>query len=74
MNPSSSIIYPTEIESLRQQLADSQKRNVMLRNALIRIESWNSHSTGFAFDYGSSGVRDFYIEIAKEALDATKEQ
>lgn len=32
---------------------------------VIEIAGWNSHSTEFSVNYGSSGVRDFYRSIAR---------
>lgn len=43
-----------------------------LTQALQEIADWNSHTTEFAVDYGSNGVRDFYRCIARAALSATQ--
>ena len=43
-----------------------------LTQALQQIADWNSHTTEFAVDYGSNGVRDFYRNIARLALSATQ--
>ena len=43
-----------------------------LTQALQEIADWNSHTTEFAVDYGSNGVRDFYRGIARAALSATQ--
>ena len=43
-----------------------------LTRALQEIADWNSHTTEFAVDYGSNGVRDFYRGIARAALSATQ--
>lgn len=39
-----------------------------ITKALQQIADWNSHTTEFAVDYGSNGVRDFYRGIARAAL------
>ena len=39
-----------------------------LLDALKTIESWNSHTTAYAVDFGSNGVRDFYRAIARQAI------
>ena len=43
-----------------------------LTQALQQIADWNSHTTEYAVDYGSNGVRDFYRSIARAALSATQ--
>lgn len=40
------------------------------QNALSQIEAWQSHTLELAVERGSNGVRDFYRQIAKEALAA----
>ena len=39
-----------------------------LLDALKTIESWNSHTTAYAVDFGSNGVRDFYRAIARQSI------
>ena len=39
-----------------------------LRNALQQIADWNSHSLQLAVEHGAVGVRDFYRQIALDAL------
>ena len=39
-----------------------------LMEALKTIESWNSHTTAYAVDFGSNGVRDFYRAIARQSI------
>ena len=39
-----------------------------LLDALKTIESWNSHTTAYAVDLGSNGVRDFYRAIARQSI------
>lgn len=39
-----------------------------LLTALKKIEAWNSHTLEFSIDYGSSGVRDLYRDIARVAI------
>lgn len=46
--------------------------NDTLTQALQQIADWNSHTTEYAVDYGSNGVRDFYRNIARAALSATQ--
>lgn len=36
-----------------------------VKRRLVEIAGWNSHSTEFSVNYGSSGVRDFYRSIAR---------
>ena len=43
-----------------------------LTQALQQIADWNSHTTEYAVDYGSNGVRDFYRNIARAAISATQ--
>ena len=38
-----------------------------LLEALKTIESWSSHTTAYAVDFGSNGVRDFYRAIARQS-------
>lgn len=40
------------------------------REALEKIAEWSSHSVKLSVDYGSNGVRDFYRNIARTALDS----
>lgn len=51
-----------------QARADLEAEVQRLREALARIESWSSHTSEFAIDYGSNGVRDYYRGIASTAL------
>ena len=39
-----------------------------LLEALKTIGSWNSHTTAYAVDFGSNGVRDFYRAIARQSI------
>lgn len=39
-----------------------------LLEALKTIESWSSHTTAYAVDFGSNGVRDFYRAIARQSI------
>ena len=39
-----------------------------LLDALKTIESWSSHTTAYAVDFGSNGVRDFYRAIARQSI------
>ena len=39
-----------------------------LLDALKTIERWNSHTTAYAVDFGSNGVRDFYRAIARQSI------
>lgn len=39
-----------------------------LLDARKTIESWNSHTTTYAVDFGSNGVRDFYQAIARQSI------
>lgn len=46
----------------------SMSQHDTLAQALQQIADWNSHTTEYAVDYGSNGVRDFYRNIARAAL------
>lgn len=48
--------------------------NVQLKHALRTIEEWNSLSDTYSADYGSNGVREFYRNIARKALDKTNHE
>ncbi len=50
----------------------SQHDTLTLTQALQQIADWNSHTTEYAVDYGSNGVRDFYRNIARAALSAAQ--
>lgn len=52
-------------QNLKQQV-------VYLRKTLKIILEWNSHAVELAYDYGSNGVRDYYRNIAKRALQDTE--
>ena len=39
-----------------------------LLEALKTIESWNSHTTAYAVDFGSNGVREFYRAVARQSI------
>jgi len=45
-----------------------------LRCTLVNISKWNSHSTDYAVNFGSNGVRDFYRAMADKALSETPGQ
>lgn len=45
-----------------------------LRDALDKIENWNECTLEFRVNYGSKGERDFYRNVAKNALAATPQQ
>lgn len=40
-----------------------------MRIALERISNWDEHPARLSIDRGSNGVRDFYRNIAQEALN-----
>ena len=50
------------------KLMQASTVNQGLRDALQTIARWNSHTTELSIDYGSSGVRDFYRNIARAAI------
>ena len=43
--------------------------NQRLRKALKEIANWKSHTAEFSIDFGSNGVRDFYRNVARRALN-----
>ena len=45
-----------------------------LLKVLDRIEKWDQHTTEFAVDWGSNGVRDLYRGIARAAIAACQPQ
>ena len=49
----------------RDELAVQVQR---LRETIELIVKWNSHTTDFAVNFGSNGVRDFYRRIAESSL------
>ena len=49
-------------------LVHSQRREKVLRAALMRIEGWSEHSTAFQTSWGWVGVRDLYRGIARDAI------
>ena len=56
------------IQQERDLMAVEAQRDALL-TALKTIVRWDSHTQEFAVDYGSRGVRDFYRQIAQEAID-----
>lgn len=69
--------YPTEVlehvasteDTLAGRFILVAQRDELLA-ALSRIAKWNEHTTEFAVDFGSNGVRDFYRGIASRAIRA----
>lgn len=55
------------IQQERDLMAVEAQRDALL-TALKTIVRWDSHTQEFAVDYGSRGVRDFYRQIAQEAI------
>ena len=49
-----------------------EERIDRLESALIRIANWNTHNLQCAIDHGSNGVRNYYRNIARAALEETK--
>ena len=43
-----------------------------LERALIRIANWSEHNPQCAIDHGSNGVRNYYRNIARAALEELK--
>jgi hypothetical protein len=60
-------------EYMRDRIADLAADNQRLREALEQIAGWQSHTLPFAVDFGSNGVRDFYRNIARDALSTNGE-
>lgn len=60
-----SCYYCKPLVQQRDELAAQVQR---LREALELIVKWNSHTTDFAVNFGSNGVRDFYRRIAESSL------
>ena len=56
------------IQQERDLMAVEAQRDALL-TALKTIVRWDSHTQEFAVDYGSTGVRDLYRQIAQEAID-----
>lgn len=64
-----------EIDSLKAQLnnmetccIEKKKRVDELQGALNEVKEWKSHPVGYEASFGSSGVRDFYKDLAGKAL------
>lgn len=65
-------------------ILDGRKTQTRLVKALKRIEKWHGEfpvvnnddgtQTSYGVAYGSNGERDYMRQIAREALDAAKEQ
>ena len=51
-----------EIKELRKALITQEQ-------ALKAIANWKSHTAEFSIDFGSNGVRDFYRNVARKALN-----
>ena len=49
-----------------------EERIDRLESALIRIANWDTHNLQCAIDHGSNGVRNYYRNIARAALEETK--
>lgn len=62
------------IASLRTTLDKAEAEIARLRSALQRIADWNELDSGFRLDYGSKGERDFYRQLASQALAGCPKQ
>jgi len=49
-----------------------EERIDRLESALICIVNWDTHNLQCAIDHGSNGVRNYYRNIARTALEETK--
>lgn len=49
-----------------------EERCATLTDALIRIVNWSEHNPQCAIDHGSNGVRNYYRNIARSALEESK--
>lgn len=49
-----------------------EERIDRLESALVRITNWDTHNPQLAVDHGSNGVRNYYRNIARSALEKSK--
>ena len=59
---------PNTVEKLSKRIAYLRHQRADMLEALSKIEKWNSHTSEFAVDFGSNGVRDLYRGIASDAI------
>lgn len=60
------------MQGILEEVCRIQSERDELSAALKRIADWNEHTTEFAVDYGSNGVRDHYRQVARAALAAAR--
>ncbi len=65
-------VFSKRITEVEEALKASEERCATLTDALIRIANWSEHNPQCAIDYGSNGVRDYYRNIARFALEEEK--
>ena len=65
-------VFSKRITELGQENTKKQERIDRLESALIRIANWSGHNPQCAIDHGSNGVRDYYRNIARAALENLK--
>lgn len=55
-------------EELENRVKVLEVENKRLRLALMRIEDWNEHTIKERVNIGAQGQKDYYREIASDAL------
>lgn len=65
-------VFSKKITEVEDALKASEERCAVLTDALIRIANWDTHNPQCAIDHGSNGVRNYYRNIARAALENLK--
>lgn len=65
-------VYAQQFNIMRHRAEAAEAEREQLREALQKILNWNCHTTNYAVHFGSNGVRDFYRDIARQALATTE--
>lgn len=60
------------VSQLKDWKSDNDRKMDVLKIALLRIIDRNEHTAEFSMNQGSNGVRDFYRDIAVNALTEFK--
>ena len=65
-------VFSKRITEVEEALKASEERIDRLESALICIANWDTHNPQCAIDHGSNGVRNYYRNIARAALEEAK--
>ena len=60
------------VSQLKDWKRDNEKKMDILKIALLRVIDWNEHTAEFSMNQGSNGVRDYYRDVAVQALTEYK--